>query len=79
VEGDKRIKEALRGKLEERDMTIEGLEVKIVTIENIFRRRTCNKTTPGYWITSLIVRDLTMTYLDWDTIKHRHRKVQDPN
>jgi hypothetical protein len=35
----KRIKESLRGKLEERDMTIEGLEVDISTLRKYLKKK----------------------------------------
>jgi len=38
-EEDKRIKEALRGKLEERDMTIEGLEAEIFTLRKYLKKK----------------------------------------
>jgi hypothetical protein len=39
VEEDKRIKEALRGQLEERDRTIEGLEAEIVTLRKDLQKK----------------------------------------
>jgi hypothetical protein len=39
VEEDKKIKEALRGKLEERDRTIEGLEAEIVTLRKDLQKK----------------------------------------
>jgi hypothetical protein len=75
IEEDKRVEEALKDQLEERDKIIGNLEVEIVTLRNIFKRKICI-TGQNFWMTLSIVKNLIMTSPDLDTIKQK--RDQDP-
>jgi hypothetical protein len=75
IEKDKRIEEALKEQLQEKDKIIGNLEAKIVTLRNDLQKKIC-KRTQKFWITLSVVKNIIMTSLDLDII--RHKKDQAP-
>jgi hypothetical protein len=68
VEEDEIIEEALKERLEEKDMIIGNLEVDIVTLKNTFKIKTCRKT-QKFWTILSAVKGQIMTSMELDTIR----------
>jgi hypothetical protein len=70
IEEDKRIEEALKEKLEEKDMIIGNLEAEIVTLRKEFKIKIC-KIAQKFWMTLSTVKNLILTRPDLDTIRQK--------
>jgi chromosome segregation ATPase len=68
IEEDKRIEEALKEQLEEKDKIIGNLEAKIVTLRKDLQNKIC-RTTQKFWMKLSTVKNLIITSPDSDTIR----------
>ena len=70
IEEDKRIQEALKEQIKGKDEIIGNLEVEIVTLRRILKRKIC-RIAQKFWMTLLAVKNLILTSPDLDTIKQK--------
>jgi hypothetical protein len=70
IEEDKRIEEALKEQLKEKDKIIGNLEADIITLRKDIQKKIC-RIAQKFWMTSLVVKNLILTSLDLDIIRQK--------